>query len=118
MKWKKDQYKAQDKILIVDKLIDHTNRKKQETLLFEATDRILYAHRNMKLLIFLTSGPFFVGLWAFKYSLKLAILYFLYNKTTGKKKPKLDTTTLKQFDKIKQWEVLHFITEMNSNYLS
>lgn len=80
-KYKKDEYKASDKILIVDKLIENADRKKQETLLFEATDRILYAHRNLKLLITVTSGPFFVLLFGFKYAFKLGILYFLYSKT-------------------------------------
>ena len=84
MKWKKAEYTAQDKAEIIEKMIDVSDRKKLETLLFEATDRILYAHRNLKLLLFVTSVPFFIGLWAFKYSLKLAILYFLYSKTKKK----------------------------------
>ena len=55
-------------------------------MLFEATDRILYAHRNLKLLIFLTSGPFFVGFFALKYAIKLAVIYFVYSKTNSSKK--------------------------------
>ena len=86
MKWKKAEYTLQDKSHIIDKMIDIGDRQKFETLLFEATDRILYAHRNLKLLLIVTSGPFFIGLWFFKYSLKLAILYFLYSKTKKNKK--------------------------------
>ena len=66
--------------------MDLGDRKRVENLLFEATDRILYAHRNLKLLIFLTSGPFFVGFFALKYAIKLAVIYFVYSKTNSGKK--------------------------------
>ena len=49
-------------------------------LLFDATDRILYAHRNLKLFMFLTSGKFFILLTVVKYTIKFSVLYFLYNK--------------------------------------
>ena len=65
--------------------MDLGDRKRVENLLFEATDRILYAHRNLKLLIFLTSGPFFVGFFALKYAIKLAVIYFVYSKTNKSK---------------------------------
>jgi len=84
-RWNKAHYNTEDKSLIVEKLVDLGNRKKQENLLFEATDRILYAHRNLKLLIFLTSGPFFIGFFAFKYAVKIALILFFYKKTKGKR---------------------------------
>lgn len=79
--WRKDKYTHEDKLKIVDKLIACGDRKKQEAEIFYATDRILYAHRNLKALIFLTSGPFFIGLWFSKAFIKLALVYLIYNKT-------------------------------------
>ena len=73
----------EEKSLIVDKLVE-SDRKKQEVLLFDATDRILYAHRNLKLFMFLTSGPFFFLLFIVKYTIKFSVLYFLYNKNKQK----------------------------------
>jgi len=74
---------VEEKSLIVDKLVE-SDRKKQEVLLFDATDRILYAHRNLKLFMFLTSGPFFFLLFIVKYTIKFGVLYFLYNKNKQK----------------------------------
>ena len=69
----------EEKSEIVDKLTENS-REKQEKLVFDATDRILYAHRNLKLFMFLTSGPFFFLLFVVKYTIKFSVLYFLYNK--------------------------------------
>ena len=78
----KEEFTLLEKGLLVDKLVE-SDLKKQEALIFAATDRILYTHRNLKLFMFLTSGPFFIVLFLLKGSLKLSLLYFLYN--TGKK---------------------------------
>jgi len=54
----------------------------------------LYAHRNLKLLLFLTSGPFFALLFCVKYSLKFGVLYFLYNKKKADDAKKVAAKTL------------------------
>ena len=54
--------------------------EKQKEILWHATDRILYIHRNLKMFMFMTTGPFFAVLFLIKYTLKFGILYFLYNK--------------------------------------
>ena len=77
---KKEGFARAEKEEIVEQLVENHDRKKQGKLLFDATDRILYAHRNLKLLLFLTSGPFFALLFCVKYSIKFGVLYFLYNK--------------------------------------
>ena len=65
----KDKFTKSEKKQIVNKLLteelDFDTRKKK---LFSATDRILYAQRNLKLMIFLTSGPFFLCFYLFKKS--------------------------------------------------
>ena len=49
-------------------------------MLWIATDRVLIAHRNLKLWMYLISGPFFILLFLFKYSIKFSVLYFMYKK--------------------------------------
>lgn len=78
-RWNKEESSVEEKELIVEKLMEN-DLDKQEKLMHEATDRILYAHRNLKAFMFFTSGPFFAALFLFKYTLKFSVLYFLYNK--------------------------------------
>ena len=92
-KWRKLESSTEEKRLIVDKLILNNDLPKQEELIHTATDRILYAHRNLKAAMFLTSGPFFFALFLFKYTIKFSVLYFLYKKKKdedGKGKEKHD----------------------------
>ena len=49
-------------------------------MLFASTDRILYAQRNLKLMLFMTTGPFFFVFYVIKKSIQLAVLYFFYKK--------------------------------------
>ena len=44
----------------------------------KSLDRILLIHRNLKLVLFATTGPFFVILTIIKYTIKFGVLYFLY----------------------------------------
>ena len=76
----KEEFSKEEKEQIVDKFIEN-DLKKQEKMIYGATDRILYAHRNLKLMMFLTTGPFFFLLFCVKYTIKFSVLYFLYNKT-------------------------------------
>ena len=82
-RFNKEEFSSREKELLVDKLIQN-DLKKQEEMIFDATDRILLAHRNLKLCLFLTSGPFFAVLFLFKYTIKFGVLYFLYNKKKEK----------------------------------
>ncbi len=65
-RFNKEEFSSKEKELLVDKFIEN-DLMKQEEMIFDATDRILLAHRNLKLLLFLTSGPFFAVLFLFKY---------------------------------------------------
>ena len=46
--------------------------------MFKSVDRILLAHRNLKLVLFCTTGPFFVLFPAFKYTIKFLVIYGIY----------------------------------------
>ena len=46
----------------------------------KAIDKILLAHRNSKIFLFLMTGPFLVALTAIKYTIKALVLYYLYLK--------------------------------------
>lgn len=74
----KEQFSVTEKELIVDKLMEKNDLKKQEAMIWNATDRILFAHRNLKLMLFLTSGQFFILLTLIKYTIKFSVLYLLY----------------------------------------
>ena len=52
--------------------------------MFKSVDRILLAHRNLKLVLFCTTGPFFVLFTAFKYTIKFLVLYVLYKNKKKK----------------------------------
>ena len=60
-------------------------------MLFASTDRILYAQRNLKLMLFMTTGPFFFVFYVIKKSIQLAVLYFFYkkNEAAGPTQPSL-----------------------------
>ncbi len=77
LKLHKRQFTNQEQVQIVEDLINDHDLKKQ---LMDAVDRILIAHRNTKLFLFLMSGPFFLFFSLIKYSLKITIMYFLYKK--------------------------------------
>jgi hypothetical protein len=48
--------------------------------LYKAINKILIAHRNTKLFMFLCSGPFAIMLWLIKFSLKLTIVAVFHKK--------------------------------------
>lgn len=48
--------------------------------MLRSIDKILIAHRNSKLFLFMMSGPFYLLLTIVKYSLKVMIIYYLYKK--------------------------------------
>lgn len=73
----KSQFSCPEKKEIVEDLINETDIKDQ---LKKSVDRILATHRNTKLFLFLMSGPFFVLISLIKYSLKVAIMYYVYKK--------------------------------------
>lgn len=50
-----------------------------------AVDKILKAHRNTKILLFMLTGPFLVFFNLVKYSLKYGIPYYFYKRHQFKK---------------------------------
>ena len=82
----KRQFTYTEKAKVVDEMLAKTDSPENRTkMLFAATDRILYAQRNLKLMLFMTTGPFFFVFYLFKKSIQLALLYFFYNKKGGNK---------------------------------
>ncbi len=53
-------------------------------MIHSAKDKILLANRNLKIMMFITTVPFFFLLFCFKYTIKFSVLYLLYNKTKDK----------------------------------
>ena len=80
--YSKAQFDIAEKNRIVEKLIAKESNKQVEYLHY-AVDRILLAHRNLKLVLFCTTGPFLVALQTFKYILKFLVLYALYKGSKG-----------------------------------
>jgi len=76
----KDEFTREEKEQMVDQLMQYNDLKKQEAIIFNATDRILQVHRNLKLMLLATSGPFFIIMFLIKYTIKFGVLYFLYKK--------------------------------------
>ena len=76
-RYSKEQFGLDEKTLIVNKLIDKSVANQRE-LLHRSVDRVLLIHRNLKLVLFATTGPFFVMLTIFKYTIKALVLYYLY----------------------------------------
>lgn len=77
-KFSKEALSMPERQIIVKDLVDDADAKEQ---LNEAVDRILIAHRNTKLFLFLMSGPFFLGLSAIKYAIKISLFYFFFKKS-------------------------------------
>ena len=65
---------------MVEKLVTVNSFSQQESMMHSAIDRILTVHRNTKMTLIITSGPFFVVLFIIKYTIKAAVLYYLYQK--------------------------------------
>lgn len=76
-KFSKDTFTINQKDKVAQVLVEQSDCKEQ---LNEAVDKILLAHRNTKLFFVLMSGPFFMILSLIKYSIKLAIFYYMYKK--------------------------------------
>jgi hypothetical protein len=54
--------------------------KTQIKTLNNSLDKILAAHRNSKMFLFCLTGPFFIMFTAFKYTIKLAVFMYIWNK--------------------------------------
>ena len=76
--WSKDEFSAEEKKRVVENFIkDNLDDKEQ---LDKSLDRILIAHRNTKLFLFLLSGPFFIIFSLIKYGIKFCLIYFIFKK--------------------------------------
>ena len=76
-KFSKDSFTLDEKVQVAKVLVEQQDLKEQ---LNEAVDKILLAHRNTKLFFVLMSGPFFLVVSLIKYSIKLAIFYYMFKK--------------------------------------
>ena len=80
---KKQGTKEDERVQIVDKLIDQENFRE---LLNRAVDKILLTHRNTRLFLFMMTGPFLIIMQIIKYSIKGLIFLYLYRKHQSFKK--------------------------------
>jgi hypothetical protein len=63
----------------VDELLDECETDKQlRKVLSRSIEKIMIAHRNTKLFLFMMSGPFLAIMLLIKYIFKVLILYYLY----------------------------------------
>ena len=77
----KEESTEAEKDHVIEKLIAGDTLKKQ---LDKATDKILLAHRNTKLFLFMMTGPFFIIMNVFKY-LGKGLFYFTLFRYVKKK---------------------------------
>ena len=66
--------------LAQDILEEHKDFESQNKVILRSLDKILIAHRNSKLFLFMMSGPFFILMTIFKYLGKGLFYYYLYKK--------------------------------------
>jgi len=63
----------------VEKLLEDCDEEKDlRKRLQRSVEKIMIAHRNTKLFLFMMSGPFLIMMLLFKYTVKVLILYILY----------------------------------------
>lgn len=62
----------------VSKFLEDKDDQERDRALQQALDKIMIAHRNTKLFLFLMSGPFLITMLLVKYTFKILILYLLY----------------------------------------
>ena len=85
IKHHKNLYSTEEKAAAVEKICNEAGCKEMKEELDQAVDKILLAHRNTKLFMFMLTGPFLVLLQTFKYSIKALVFYWFYKSTTNKK---------------------------------
>jgi hypothetical protein len=64
---------------MIDSILDDPI-KEQNNLLNRSVDKILAVHRHSKLFLFMLTGPFFVLFTAFKYTIKLGVFMYIWDK--------------------------------------
>lgn len=62
----------------VSSFLQEKTDEQRDKALQLSIDKIMIAHRNTKLFLFLMSGPFLIMFTLFKYILKILILYIIY----------------------------------------
>ena len=68
----------------MSKFLQEKTEEQRDKALELSIDKIMIAHRNTKLFLFLMSGPFLIMFTLVKYIFKILILYFLYKKKQKK----------------------------------
>jgi len=82
LKHHKEEFTAKEKDIIVDKLVSENSLKEQ---LDYAVDRILLAHRNTRLFLFMMTGPCLLILMCIKYTIKGILVMHFWRKHKAKK---------------------------------
>ena len=68
----------------IDEFLEMHDKEQRIHILHRSLEKIMLTHRNTKAFFIMMSGPFLILLLLFKYSLKLLILYLLYQKANRK----------------------------------
>jgi hypothetical protein len=62
----------------VSKFLEEKTDVQRDKALERSLEKIMIAHRNTKLFLFLMSGPFLIMFMLAKYTVKIFILYMIY----------------------------------------
>ena len=75
----KEGLSQDQQIEIADGFIE-SSFENQTKILHNSLDKILVAHRNTRLFLFMLTGPFFVVFTTVKYIIKGGVFFYLYKK--------------------------------------
>ena len=79
-RFEKAEISIDEKTAFVEEYVKVDNEKDQEKVLHKALDKILIAHRNTKLFLFMMTGPFFLLAKTVQYIIKGIVFYWFYKK--------------------------------------
>uniref|UniRef100_A0A7S3FU63 Uncharacterized protein n=1 Tax=Strombidium rassoulzadegani TaxID=1082188 RepID=A0A7S3FU63_9SPIT len=78
-KFDKDPMELVEKDKIAGEVVEKSVED-QRKIMNMSVEKILVAHRNTRLFLFMMSGPFFLLFTGFKSALKLTVLAYIYKK--------------------------------------
>jgi hypothetical protein len=81
-RFKKSEFSGEERSEKVDSLMKSNELKKT---LDTSVDRILLAHRNTAIFLFMMTGPFLLLLQTLKYASRFAVLFWLYTRAKSNK---------------------------------
>lgn len=80
----KDPLEIDEKEEMAIEILKNNNVEKQHKILNQAVDKILARHRNSRIFLFMLTGPFFMLYILVKYSIKMILIMYYYNKKKNK----------------------------------